>query len=338
MRIAIDAMGGDHAPEPIVRGAMEALVADVELQLTLVGDQDQIEPFIEIPAEAAARLAFDHTTEMVGMDESPGKAMRSKPNSSINRCWKLLAEGKVDGLISAGNTGAVVAGGLRTRRFLAGIQRPGIAVTVPNPTGWTVMIDVGANVHPKPEHLFQYGLMGSIFARQLFNRPNPMIGLLNIGSEDDKGNSLSKETAQLFQTSAIHEQFFGNIEGRDICRGMVDVIVCDGFVGNIVLKCCEGMVDFLMQEVGKELLGGLNTERDLAKKLLGGLHSKYHHSEFGGAPLLGIDGVCLISHGASDAKAIRNAIRSAKKYNVINKLIVQEMQTALAGSKSTATV
>lgn len=330
MRIAIDAMGGDDAPGPIVEGALQALEADPELSLTLIGDRDLIEPRIQVSDELAARLTFDHTTEVVGMDDSPAVALRSKPNSSINRCWRALADGKVDGIVSAGNTGAVVAGGLRTRRFLANVSRPGIAVTVPHPNGWTVLVDVGANVHPKPEHLFQYGLMGSIFARQMFGRENPTIGLLNVGSEESKGNGLAKETESLFLRSTIGQRYRGNVEGRDIFLGKVDVIVCDGFVGNIVLKCCEGMVDFLMKAVANELLGSLNQERDIAKRSLGELHNRYHHSEFGGAPLLGIDGVCLICHGASDAKAIRNAVKAAKRYNAVNKQIVRELERELA--------
>ena len=327
MRLAVDAMGGDHAPEPIIRGAIQAIHDDDELHLTLVGDQGRIEKMVDVPAEQAKRLAYDHTTDVVGMDENPAHAMRRKPNASIFRCWALLAEGKVDGLVSAGHTGAVVAGGFRTRRFLKGIDRPGIAVTVPTPSGFSVMIDVGANVKPVPEHLFQYGLMGVSMARQLFNLDRPMIGLLNVGSEEDKGNELSKKTQALFQSSRLRDNYFGNIEGRDICRGVVDVIVAEGFVGNIALKCCEGMVEFLMSAVGGELLSTLQVERELAQRTLHKLHTRYHYSEFGGAPMLGIDGVCLICHGSSDEKAIRNAIRGAKRYAAVNKSIAEELLT-----------
>lgn len=325
MRLAVDAMGGDHAPEPIIRGAIQALLADDELQLTLVGDQGRIEKMVDVNADAGKRLQYDHTTEVVGMDENPAHAMRRKPNASIFRCWSLLAEGKVDGLVSAGHTGAVVAGGFRTRRFLKGIDRPGIAVTVPTPSGFSVLIDVGANVKPQPEHLFQYGLMGVSMAKQLFNLDRPMIGLLNVGSEEDKGNELAKQTQALFQSSPLRDNYYGNVEGRDICRGVVDVIVAEGFVGNIALKCCEGMVEFLMSAVGGELLSTLQLERELAQRTLHKLHTRYHYSEFGGAPLLGIDGVCLICHGSSDDKAIRNAVRAAKRYAAVNKSIAEEM-------------
>jgi glycerol-3-phosphate acyltransferase PlsX len=194
------------------------------------------------------------------------------------------------------------------------------------------MIDVGANVHPKPSHLFQYGLMGSIFAKKMFGCDSPTIGLMNVGSEESKGNTLAKETTTLFTSSAIRSQFKGNIEGRDLCMGVVDVIVCDGFVGNIVLKTCEGMVDFLMKAVGQVLVNTLHAERDLARQALTDLHNRYHHSEFGGAPLLGIDGVCLICHGASGARAIRNAVRAATKYAAVNDLIVRELGDVLAAT------
>lgn len=332
MRIAVDAMGGDHAPGPIVQGAIQALRCDQEVNLTLVGDVDLLEPLVGETSDVAGRLHFEHADEVVGMHESPAIAIK-KRNSSIFRCWQLLADGKVDGLVSAGNTGGVVAGGLRLRRFLRNIRRPAIAVTIPTPTGFSVMLDVGANAHPKASHLFQYAVMGSIYAKKILGKDNPSIGLLNIGSEESKGNTLAKETEALFQNAPFRSQFYGNIEGRDICLGLVDVIVCDGFVGNIVLKTCEGMVDFLMKAISRDVLGALNAERDVAKNALLRLYDRYHHSEFGGAPLLGIDGVCLICHGASDAKAIRNAIKSAKSFNPINRLIVQEMQVALDGMK-----
>ena len=338
MRIAIDAMGGDHAPDPIVAGSLEALAAAPELQLTLCGDVDLLAPLVESAPQLADRITYDHTTDVVGMHESPAKAIRDKPNSSINRCWKLLAQGAVDGIVSAGNTGAVVAGGShpRTRRFLKGIRRPGIAVTIPTPTGSSVMLDVGANVHPKPEDLFQYGIMGSVFAKQMFGIERPSIGLLNVGSEEAKGNGLAKQAAALFQNSPIRGAFHGNIEGRDLLSGQVDVIVCDGFVGNIVLKTCEGMIDFAVRAIGQEVLGALDSERELAKQALLSVHNRYHHSEFGGAPLLGIDGVCMICHGGSDSRAIRNAIRTATRFNVVNKLIVGQMADALTGAKVAA--
>ncbi|MBX9652982.1 phosphate acyltransferase PlsX [bacterium] len=325
MRLAIDAMGGDDAPGPIVQGALEALSLDAELDLVLVGDEKVIHPLIDGKIDDGKRLSVIHTDQAVGMDESPAVAMRRKPNSSINVCWSLLAEDKVDGVVSAGNTGAVVAGGLMTRRFLPGIQRPGIAVQLPTMTGISILIDAGANLNPKPEHLFQYGMMGASLVRQVYGVENPTIGLMNIGSEDTKGNTLAKETANRFRNSFLRDRFLGNIEGRDICRGLVDVIVCDGFVGNALLKCCEGVLDFVVKRVAMELLGSLDSERQKAEEVLFGLYNQYHHSEIGAAPLMGIDGVCLIGHGGSDARAVKNAIRGAKKYRDVNISIVDDL-------------
>lgn len=333
MRLAIDAMGGDDAPQPIVRGTMEALLDDPELHVILVGDLDQVNDLVEesgfLTKDAnPKRLELLHTDEYVGMDCSPSAAMR-KPNSSINLCWKLLAEKRVDGLISAGNTGAVVAGGLRSRLFLEGIQRPGIAVAVPSPAGSSVLVDVGANVYPKPEHLLHYGVMGAVLARKMLGVANPRIGLLNVGSEEAKGNDLAKATLTLFQGSPLPGQFIGNVEGRDIFAGTVDVIVCDGFVGNVVLKTCEGLVDFLMGQVVETTMRTLQNEKDLAKQAFRKVMQKFHHSEFGAAPLLGIDGACLICHGGSDAAAIRNAVRFAGKYLPVNEEITRELDALL---------
>jgi glycerol-3-phosphate acyltransferase PlsX len=254
-------------------------------------------------------------------------ALRQKPDNSITRCWQLLAERKVDAIVSAGNTGAMVAGGLRPRLFLKGVKRPGIAAVMPTFKGESVLLDVGANVHPKPEHLYQYGVMGSIFAKYILKRESPTIGLLNVGSEEQKGHDLAKETHALFNASPLRESFIGNVEGRDINKGVCDVIVTDGFVGNVVLKVSEGVFDFVMKMAAQELLGSLSAERDKAKRALGALVSRYDHSEHGGAPLLGIDGICIICHGSSTDKAIKNALGVAARYvNVrINAMIVEEL-------------
>ena len=203
-------------------------------------------------------------------------------------------------------------------------------------TGVSIMIDAGANLNPKPEHLLQYGMMGNAYVKQVLGIHHPSIGLMNIGSEDTKGTSLAKETAQLFRNSSLRDQFKGNIEGRDICRGLVDVIVCDGFVGNALLKCCEGVLDFVVKRVALELLGKLDSERQKAEEVLFGLYNRYHHSEVGAAPLLGIDGVCLIGHGASDARAVRNAIRNARIYTEVNRTIVQEIAQGIRSTSGAA--
>src|SRR5437763_2643573 len=224
MRIALDAMGGDHAPGPIVAGAVQAVAENPDVSVVLVGDRAQVEPALAAAGgQLGERIDLFHCTQQVMMEESPVEALRKKPDNSISRTWQLLAERKVDGIVSAGNTGAMVAGGLRLRRFLKGVRRPGIATVMPTAKGPCVIIDVGANVSPKAEHLFQYGVMGAIFAKHILGRELPTLGLLNVGSEEAKGNELAKDTFALFSTSRLKEQFVGNIEGRDIHRGACDV-------------------------------------------------------------------------------------------------------------------
>jgi glycerol-3-phosphate acyltransferase PlsX len=329
MLIALDAMGGDHAPGPIVAGAVQAVAADPQLSVLLVGDQALLEPLLSGVAHRE-RLPLFHCTQTVGMEESPVVALRKKPDNSISRCWQLLAQQKVEGIVSAGNTGAMVAGGLFLRRFLKNVRRPGIAAIMPTLKGPCVLIDVGANVSPKPEHLFQYGVMGGIFARHILQRPQPTIGLMNVGSEEQKGHDLAKDTHALFNASPMRGQFVGNVEGRDIHRGAADVVVCDGFVGNVILKTSEGVFDFTLKLVFQELLAGLDVERDKAKQALETLIHRYDYSAFGGAPLLGIDGVCIICHGSSGDRAIKNALGIAGNYARahLNELIVKELEAS----------
>jgi glycerol-3-phosphate acyltransferase PlsX len=332
MQIALDAMGGDHAPGPIVAGAVQAVAADPDLRVTLVGERAQVEPLL--PAEPALRDRLDlfHCTQVVTMEEAPVVALRKKPDNSISRCWELLAAHKVDAIVSAGNTGAMVAGGLRLRLFLKNVRRPGIAAVMPTLRGPCVLLDVGANVNPKPEHLYQYGVMGSIFAKYILQRDRPTIGVLNVGSEEQKGHDLAKETHALFNGSPLRDQFVGNIEGRDINKGTCDVIVTDGFVGNVVLKVCEGVFDFVMKMAAKELLGALDRERPQAQGALQSLMDRYDYHEHGGAPLLGIDGICIICHGSSGDRAIKNALGVAARYvrARLNELIVKELETSPA--------
>ncbi len=335
MLIALDAMGGDHAPGPIVAGAVQAVAADPQLSVLLVGDQAQLEPLLSGVAHRD-RLPLFHCTQAVGMEESPVVALRKKPDNSISRCWQLLAQQKVEGIVSAGNTGAMVAGGLLLKRFLKNVRRPGIAAVMPTLKGPCVLLDVGANVNPKPEHLFQYGVMGSIFVRHILQRPQPTIGLMNVGSEEQKGHDLAKDTHALFNNSPLQGQFLGNVEGRDIHRGIVDVVVCDGFVGNVVLKTSEGVFEFTMKMVFQELLAALDVERQKAKQALEALIHRFDYSAFGGAPLLGIDGICIICHGSSGERAIKNALGVAANYvrTHLNELIVKELETSpITGSE-----
>lgn len=334
MRIALDAMGGDHGPGPNVAGAVLAVQSNPDITIVLVGDRPQIETLLAPAGKAVSgRLEFIHAPQVVDMKEKPVEALRRKPDASIFQCWHQLAEGKVDGLVSAGNTGAVVAGAMKSRKFLKSIHKPGIATIMPTAKGRCVIVDVGANVFPKPQHLLQYGVMGSVFAQRILGIDRPTIGLMNVGEEEGKGHELVQKTYELFRTSPLKERFVGNIEGRDIHRGTVDVVVTDGFTGNVVLKLSEGVLEFVMGLVNQEVIGALSTEKDKAIAAMKGLLGKYHYSAFGGAPLLGIAGVCIICHGSSKERAIANAIGVAAqevRMNV-NDAIVAELETLPQG-------
>jgi glycerol-3-phosphate acyltransferase PlsX len=333
MRIALDAMGGDHAPGPIVQGAVQAVQKDSDMHVVLVGDQAQIEPLLASASTVRDRLEIFHASQVIAMDDE-ASIVRSKPDNSISRCWQLLQQRKVEAIVGAGHTGAMVAGAFVTRLFLKGVRRPGIAALMPTQQGMSVLLDVGANVHPKPEHLYQYGVMGSIFAKHILQRDKPKIGLLNIGSEEDKGNELAKDTQDLFRSGPLKDQFIGNIEGRDIHKGVCEVIVTEGFVGNVVLKVCEGVFEFVMKVVGKEVLSTLKSELQLGQLALQNILKRYDHQELGGAPLLGVDGICIICHGSSKERAIESALHVAAKYarSKLNDLIVKELAASTPNS------
>ena len=315
MRIALDAMGGDYAPGPNIDGAIAALQAHPELEVALVGDVPQLEPLLAKAGYSGERLALRHSDSWIGMEEKPTEALRRKPNCSIAVCWQLMAGREVDAVVSAGHTGAVVAAGLRTRLYLKNVKRPGIAVALPTLKGRAVLVDVGANPAARPEHLYQYGIMGLVYARDVLGIPNPRVGLMNIGSEDGKGSDLYRDAHALLQNSSrLKGSYVGNVEGRDVYLGGADVIICEGFVGNVVLKVSEGMADFLFKTVAHEVIGQLSTERDRGMQALHNVGKRYQYSEEGGAPLLGIDGICIICHGSSNAHSIRNALKVAMTF------------------------
>ena len=325
MRIALDAMGGDHAPAPVVAGALQAVAADPDLTVVLVGDREIVERLV--PADAPhERIEFFHAKQVIGMKESPVEGLRGKPDNSISRCWQLMVSKQVDAIVGAGSTGAMVAAGLLSRRFLKNVKRPGIATVMPTAKGPCVIIDVGANVHPKPGHLFQYGVMGAVYARHILGKKNPTVGLVNVGEEEGKGHDLAVEAYTLLKVG-LKDRFIGNVEGRDIHRGACDVVVTDGFVGNVVLKLSEGVFDFLMKTVAEEVVAPLPNDRELAARALQSLMGRFDYSTFGGASLLGIDGICIIGHGSSRETAIRNAIGVAAKdiRLKLNELIVAEL-------------
>ena len=247
MRIALDAMGGDEAPNVNVDGALSALAADAGLSIDLVGDPELLEPRLADADVDRQRLRVVEAVDVIGMEEKPTEALRQKPDSSIAVAWRLMAADEVDAVVSAGNTGAVVAAGLRTRLFLPGVRRPGIAVTLPTMRGKSVVLDVGANPAARAEHLVQYAIMGAVYAREIHGIEFPTVGLINIGSEDGKGNDLYREAHALLQKSPLVDRYVGNIEGRGVYQGEADVLVCEGFVGNVVLKVSEGMAEFLIE-------------------------------------------------------------------------------------------
>ncbi len=336
MRIALDAMGGDHAPGPIVDGAVQAVQAQPELTVVLVGDQAKIEAeLVRTPNAPRDRLPILHASEVVGMDEKPVEGLRKKRDNSISRSWGLMASGDARAVVSAGNTGAMVASGLfNAKMFLPGVRRPGIAAIFPSHRGPVVIVDVGANMHAKPEDLYQYGIMGAIYAENVLGVAEPTIGLLNVGSEDDKGNELVRTARALFKAGPMSNRFVGNVEGRDIYDGNARVVVCEGFTGNVLLKAGEGAVEFLFAELKQEM-GHLLKEipHEAGLKVVGNLRalkSRYEYHEFGGGPLLGIRGACIICHGSSDARAIKNALRVAgiMAEDRINDLITKQLAAA----------
>jgi glycerol-3-phosphate acyltransferase PlsX len=333
MRIALDAMGGDHGPAPNVQGAIAALQELPDLEVVLVGDADVLQKYLAETGFSDSRLTFEQSDGVIEMHEKPIEALRKKPNSSIAVCWKLMASKDVDALVSAGHTGAVVASGLRTRLFLKGVKRPGIAVTLPTLKGRSLLLDVGANPAARPEHLYQYGVMGLIYAEEMLGIKDPRVGLMNIGSEEGKGNEFYKETHALLSRSRLQSRYVGNVEGRGLYQGEADVLICEGFVGNVVLKVSEGMADFLFKAITPQIVERLDKERDIAVNAFRDVGRQYQYSEQGGAPLLGIDGACIICHGSSDARAIGNAIKSSAKLKNrnINGQITTELSEEMFG-------
>lgn len=321
-------MGGDRAPEAIVEGAVQA-ARSLEVEILLVGQRERLEPLLHRYHPLPANVAIHHAPEVIGMAEPAALSVRRKPDSSICRMVDLVQEKKADAMVSAGNTGAVVCAAGLGLGMLEGIERPGIAVVIPTLIGPVMVIDVGANIDPKPEHLFQYGLMGSIYMRDVIGKENPSVGLLNIGEEESKGTDFVRQVFKLLeQTPSIH--FIGNVEGRDIYTGKTDVIVADGFVGNVALKVSESMAlalaELLRRELKRTFWNRLGAA--LLMPAFYRLRRAMDYAEFGGAPLLGVSGGCYICHGSSPAKAIRNAVRAAASYVTrgVNRTIVESLR------------
>lgn len=319
MRIAVDVMGGDHAPDAILAGCLAAVdLLGPDDQLVLIGDEAVIREGMQEAGVNDARLVIDPTTEVIGMAESPVNALRTKPNSSIVRMGYLGGRKSdpsehCDVVLSAGNTGACVAAAQMAMRRLHGVHRPGIAVTVPTFFGPIVLCDVGANPDPKPTHLHQYGHMAAVYAHSVIGIQSPRVALMSIGGEEGKGNLMTRETHALMKKDTSLN-YIGYIEGRELFNGKADVIVTEGFTGNVVLKLAEGLAAGLFKTIAHEIF---ETDPQLAVKfepVVKSIYKKHDYHEYGGAPLLGANGICLIAHGSSEARTITNAIRNAMTY------------------------
>ncbi len=313
MKIAVDAMGGDNAPAIEVAGAVDAC-REFGLSVTLVGDKDRLEAELSKHSISGLDIDIFHASEVIGMHDSASDAVRKKRDSSVRRAFELVKDGKACAAVSAGNSGATMASGMFVLKRIAGIERPAIAQLFPTLKGQTLVLDIGGNVDCKPLHLVQFAIMGEVYARYAMGIPSPKVGLLSNGEEDSKGNELTRETNTSLRKTSLN--YCGYIEGRDIFAGKVDVVVCDGFVGNIVLKLSEGLADaagkMLKREIVKSWVSKIGYlfvrgAFDRFKKLV-------DYAEYGGAPLLGINGVGMICHGGSNTKAIKNAIRFAHEY------------------------
>jgi len=329
LRVGVDAMGGDHAPKELVAGALDAARNEPGFSVLLVGDQERIEAEIAAAGGAPGNVVVRHASQQVGMADSPVDALRRNPDASILRTVQLVASGEADACIAAGSTGAAVAAAMMVLPRLPSVRRPAIAVPFParNRHGVCLLLDVGANPACRPAHLYQYAVMGSNYYRSVFGEPNPRVALVSIGEEEGKGNTLVKETTKLLRTGPV--RFAGNVEGRDLFGGACEVGVTDGFVGNIILKAAEGFAETVLAMVS-DLVQSSNPGllRELARKV--------DYAEYGGAPLLGVQGVVMICHGRSDRRAIANAIRVGARAvrGHVNERIVEGLTPESAGAPS----
>jgi phosphate acyltransferase len=334
MRVAVDAMGGDHAPREIVRGAAKGVAfLGATDELILIGDPQVIDQELAAVNGRSDRIRIVPTTQVIGMDEEPVEALRHKKDSSIVRMVEMHAAGEVDAVISAGNTGACAAAAQLGLGTIPGVSRAGIAIVLPSfGSGPTVMCDVGANVTAKPHHLYEYALMGSVYAKQVLGL-TPRVGLLSVGEEDEKGNMLVHKARDLIKADSFLN-FGGNVEGRDLVFGRcANVVVCDGFVGNIALKIIEGLTEGLLGSFSKSLAAAMPDLGEQIKPVIKGIFKKLDYSEYGGAPLLGVNGVMMICHGRSDQVAIAHAVRAASEFVKagVNKIIAGQLAKGVGG-------
>jgi glycerol-3-phosphate acyltransferase PlsX len=316
IKIAIDAMGGDSAPHAEVQGAVQA-VQEHQCGVILVGVEERIKEELRKYKTQGLPIEIVHASEVIAMNEPVSTAVRKKKDSSMRVAAKLVRDGRAAGVVTAGNTGACMAVIKLVVGSLSAVDRPALSTILPTGRGRpTILVDVGANVDCKPNHLVQFAIMGEIFSRTILGNLRPKVGLLSIGEEDTKGNELTKEVFRLLKSSPLN--FVGNVEGRDVFKGETDVIVCDGFIGNVALKVSEGLTEMIMLLLKKDLASDLSSQIGalLSRKAYQNFKARVDYSEYGGAPLLGIKGVAIICHGRSTAKAIKNAVRVAHEYCV----------------------
>ncbi|MBA2435168.1 MAG: phosphate acyltransferase PlsX [Chthoniobacterales bacterium] len=328
MKIALDAMGGDFGPPHLVGGAVLALREYPQIdQLFLVGDTPQIEAELKKNKCNDRRLEIVHSTQVVEMSDGAVQSVRRKKDSSVSRAVDLVKKGDAAAIVSAGHTGAAVAATTIKLRTLPGIDRPGIAAIIPSETNIFVLIDAGANSDARPEHLLQYGIMGSVYSRHVLGYNNPSIGLMSIGGEDVKGTDLTKEVFKMLKRSSLN--FRGNVEGHDLFAHPVEVVVCDGFVGNVILKTCESVGDAIFKWLKHELTKNKLRMAGafLAQEAFKAIKKRVNYEEYGGSPLLGVNGICIIAHGASTPLAIKNALRVAAESieQQVNPHIIEEV-------------
>jgi len=319
VRIAVDAMGGDYGPDVVVRGVVEAGCARDDLSFALVGDHDAVVQALRACGGGSmnGRLDVVHAADVITMDDSAVEALKRKPESSIAKLVELAVSGRVDAVLSAGHTGAFAAACQLRLRTLPGVVRPGVAVTIPAPHGAFVLCDAGANIQAKPHHLHQYGVMASLYAERMLGIERPRVALMSVGVESGKGTGLVKETYAALQGDETL-RFVGNVEGRELFEDRCDVVLCDGFVGNIVLKLAEGLAEGLVKTITEELE---SEPQDVRARLGAGLERvwrRHDYASYGGAPLLGVNGVCVICHGRSNAQAMRNAALAAQRFVAMN--------------------
>lgn len=319
MRIAVDAMGGDNAPYEIVVGALDAVKGNPDITVVLVGKEDEINRIIDEKTKDRSGIEVVNATEVIEFDDVPTKAVRSKKDSSLVVAMKLVKDKQADAFLSAGSTGAILVGGLFIVGRIKGIDRPALTGFFPNPKGYTVLLDIGANADCKARNILEFGVMGSLYAEKVLGIKNPSVGLLNNGTEEGKGNDLTKEAFALMKGSD-QINFYGNIEGRDMPAGTVDVAVTDGFTGNVVLKTTEGVASTIMKMMKDALMS--STKGKIAgamiKSDMKALKDGFSADAIGGAPFLGVDGVVLKAHGNSRAIAITNAILQARRFKESN--------------------